>query len=821
MQLRFYPYDFDYKLKQGKVFMHLYSKLEDGTKICVVHEHFPAFFVSVKDIDTAKFKERLNNLSIADRTGIARASAWEEVEKELLGRKQKFWKITANYPKAVPLLAKELQSWGVDCYEKDIIFTHRYLRDTNIVPMTLIEAKGNFVEEEGFSIPLFQATSVKQKSLEPLQKWKILAVDIETYAERRELNPEKNPILMISFYGVNENGEEFKKVITWKIFNHKLDYLEVVGSEEELVQRFREVVKIYQPDILTGYFSDGFDLPYLRTRALKYQISLDLGLDRSEMQVQSKGGFRSSEAKIKGILHLDVFKFIKHIFGLNLRTDSYSLNSVAKELLGHQKHDVDLGNLASVWDESSDQLGDFCTYNLHDSHLTYKLCQQLLPHMIEFTLIVGVPTYDLIRMRFSRLVENYILKRAIEQNVLAPNKPNDYEISQRMEERIQGAFVFQPTPGLYEDIVVFDFRSLYPTIITAHNIGPESFKQGDENKGERVPEREGYWFSQEKAFIPSVLEHLIQKRTELKKIIREKKSKGKGTEIEDAQSYALKILANSFYGYLGFYGARWYCLECADSTTAYARNYIKTTIEKAEKNGFRTIYADTDSCFLLLEDQNLDSANKFMDKINKDLPDMMELEFEGYFSRGIFVAVKGTGIGAKKKYALINEDGNLKITGFETVRRNWSLLAKQVQEEVLRMVLSDEKEEALQYVKAIIEKLKSGGIKLDKLVLKTQITRELSQYKSIGPHVLVARKMEEKGYSVVPGTVVEYVIVKGSGLVRERAKLLDEVKDGGYDADYYLHHQLLPAVSEIFVVLGNSEDEILGKGKQKGLGDFF
>ncbi|MBU1973894.1 MAG: hypothetical protein KKH52_00695, partial [Nanoarchaeota archaeon] len=391
-----------------------------------------------------------------------------------------------------------------------------------------------------------------------------------------------------------EQGENFQKVITWKNFTHKLDYLEVVSDEVELLKRFRQIIHDYQPEIITGYYSDGFDFPYLKTRAEKHGLKLNLGLDRSELIVSARGG--NTEAKIKGILHLDTFKFIRNIIGLNLKTDSYSLDAVSKELLDNKKHDVNLDELSHIWDNQPDKLEHFCAYNLQDAHLALQLCQKLLPDMIEFTKLISLPLSDIIRMRFSRLVESYILKRAIEFNVIAPNRPGKTEIEQRSEETYQGGFVYEPKPGLYEDIVVFDFRSLYPTIISAHGIGPEGLHcQCCQDEPEvKVPGQEEYWFcSKKKHFIPSVLERLILRRVDLKRLIKEAKDKGKDTKILSARSYALKTLANSFYGYLGFFGARWYCLECARSTTAYARNYIKSTIKKAEEKGFQVIYGDS------------------------------------------------------------------------------------------------------------------------------------------------------------------------------------------------------------------------------------
>lgn len=809
MKIEFHPYDFEYKVEEGLTYFYFYAKLKDGEKVAVKHHYQPYFYASLEDVDINLFNEKLQGLEVDS----AKVVSWEEVEKELLGKRKKFYKIFVNYPKAVPTISKKLQSLGIESYEKDILFVHRYLRDNKILPMSLVQAEGEYLEGNEFKVPLFLAEKVKPGD-KIRKKWKILAVDIETYAVNREIDTKKNPILMIALH-----GRDFKKVLIWKNFEHNLDYLEIVDDEAKMLERFREIVSEFQPDILTGYFSDGFDLPYIRERAEKNKVRLGLGLDHSEMVVVSKTGMRSGQVKIRGILHLDMLKFIKNIFGKDLRTDSYSLDNVSKELLNHQKHDVNLDNLSLAWDEKNELLPEYCEYNLHDANLTYKLCEKLLPDMIEFTTIIGVPTYDVIRMSFSRLVESYIMKRSMEYSVIAPNRPGNDEISQRMDESIQGGYVYEPTPGLYEDIVVFDFRSLYPTIITAHNIGPESFQCSCCGKN-KVPGKEEYWFCEkDKKFIPSVLEKIILKRVEVKKLIKE--SKEEDRKILEAKSYALKILANSFYGYLGFYGARWYCLECAASTTAYARNYIKSAIRKAEKEGFGVVYADTDSCFLLLGKKTIDDAMRFMDEVNRDLPGRMELEFEGHFIKGIFVALKGTEKGAKKKYALMTKEGKLKITGFEFVRRNWSELAKEAQQEVLRLVLQDKTEEAFTYARKIVRDLKEGKIELRKLVLKTQITRDLSRYTSIGPHVKVAKDMVKKGYPVPAGTLVEYVIGEGSGLVRERAKIPSEVSKGGYDAEYYLKHQLIPAVSSIFLVLGYSEEEVFSETSQTGLGKFF
>ena len=818
MKITFYPYDFEYKVENGKVYVYSYSKLNNGRKVAIKHQHRVFFYASLDNVNQTELKKRLENLTVEKKPLPAKVIGYEEVERELLGKNKSFLKIYANYPQAVPLLAKQLDDWGVECFEKDILFIHRYLRDLDLIPMTEIEAEGEYQGD------IFLAETLKQKSKNTCG-WKILALDIETYSVKKEIDMVQNPILMIALY-----GKEFRKVITWKKFSASDASIDFVEDEKKLLEKVSELIKKYSPEIITGYFSDGFDLPYIKKRVEITKAKFDF-----ELVIRDQA--RSGEVKINKLLHLDLIKFIKQIFGLDLKVESYSLDNIAEKLLGSKKHIVNLDKLTDVWNNHPEKLEEFCSYNLQDAKLTFELCEKLLADMIEFSVIIGLPLFDITRMRFGRLVESYILKKAIAKNVIAPNRPGDSEVSERMNESIKGAFVYEPTPGLYRDLAVFDFRSLYPTIIISHNIGPEGFHCSC-CQDNQVPFHSQFWFcSKKQSFLPSVLKEVIDRRTEVKKQIKLAEQKEK-VRLE-AKSYALKILANSFYGYLGYYGARWYTLESAASTTAYARYYIRDTITKAEKKGFKVCYADTDSCFLLLGDKQLDEAMTFMRDINGSLPGNMELEFEGFFTRGIFVAIKGSGKskllgvpgnsefsagtdkGAKKKYALLSSEGKIKITGFETVRRNWSVLAKEVQREVLRLVLEDKVDLAIAYTKSVVKDLKKGNMPLGKLILKTQLTRPLKNYRVLAPHILVAQKMVEQGEPVSSGTLIKYIIVKGSGLIRDRAKLPHEVKEGEYDCDYYINHQLIPAVSSILTVFNYSEEDLFQESSQTGLGKFI
>ena len=198
----------------------------------------------------------------------------------------------------------------------------------------------------------------------------------------------------------------------------------------------------------------------------------------------------------------------------------------------------------------------------------------------------------------------------------------------------------------------------------------------------------------------------------------------------------------------------------------------------------------------------------------------MELEYEDKYDSGIFVSQKGKESGAKKRYALAKK-GKLKIVGFETVRRNTSTIAKDTQRRILEMILQEhEPEKALKYVKKIIKQIKDKKLPNEKLIIKTKLSRNLNEYDSIGPHVKVGRDLEKKGKKVGHGTIVQYIITDRPGIVREKAVNAEDVKEGAYDSNYYITHQIIPVVGKILEVLGHSEEEILSKPKQKSLGDF-
>lgn len=799
MKTSFYPTDITYTVKNGKAIIQLYGRTTEGKQICVLDEGFEPYFYVV-----GGEKEAIEALK-QDDYSVVRV---EKTQKNLNEQPTEAWKVFVNIPKGVPVIKDLAKELGVDVYEYDILYARRYLIDKGIIPLTLTAVEGKETPWQS-RVPCIKAEKIYPEADTALNP-KLLAVDIETYNPENKVDMKKNPILMIGLH-----GKEFSRIITWKKFETKEKYIEFVPSEADMLQRFAELVTDYGPDMIVGYFTDGFDLPYIVERAKANKVKLDIGLDYSSIEILGK---QQSEAKINGLSHIDIFKFIKKVIGRSLKTDSFSLDAVAGELLGERKHKVDMDTFFKTWDKDGKELEEYCKYNLQDCVLTYKLAEKVMPNLIEFVRIIRLPPYDINRMTFSTFVEWYLMNQASARNEILLNRPDKRSELGRMGDRIKGAFVYEPKPGFYKNIAVFDFRSLYPSIIASHNISKGTLNCKCCKDSPNVEtERGTFWYCQkQKGLFSTVISDLIVRRGELKKQIKTNKD-----PLLAARSEALKVLANSFYGYMGFAPARYYSIECAESTTAWARHYIQKAIETAQKEGFTVLYSDTDSVFLLLDKKTKDDALALMDKINKDLPGLMELDYEGYYPAGIFVSLKAAESGAKKKYALIDDKNNMKIKGFESVRRNWSAIAKDVQRKVLEIILKEhDAKKAKEYVRKIVDELRKNVVPLDKVIVHTALSKGTGAYSSIGPHVAAAQRMEAKGQSVGAGSVIHYVVIKGKGKIRDKVRLPEETTQAEYDGEYYVQNQVLPGVERIFAVLDINVDDLVSTTKQSSLAGF-
>ena len=795
--MRLQVFDVDYRTDPLRI--RLFGKNSEGV-FKLLDRKFRPYFYAVPEEDTGEIEKDLEEKDFtSDKREDLEIIDFEVVEVKDGLESIDVVKVYVDVPATVTKLKNEL--WDLEsvshCREFDIPFYRRYLIDKELRPGSWVEIEGDHQESEKFE------SEIEVQDIRPLEssrdlQWKSLAFDLEVIDE---------DIVMASFY-----SEKFRKVLSLK--DTDLEFVEEVEDQAEMLERFIEIVEDQKADILLGYNTDEFDFDILRDKADETGVTLALGRNGERMKFNRRGRFKG--ARIKGRMHLDLYPFVTHVLAPGIDSETLDLDSVAQEMLGKEKDDLSWSEMKQIWREKGD-IEKFAEYALKDSELTYQLGEQISPQILELSKITGLIPFDTCRLTYGQLTENYLLREAYSRNMLSRNRPSQKKRSKRdREQAYTGGFVYTPEEGLYDNVAVFDFRSLYPTVMVAHNISPEMLGV-EACEDEFIIDELDYSFCQdEQGFFPELVENLVSSRYSIKE---EMKNIEEGSEKYSSlysRQQAQKILANSFYGYLGYSGARWYSREAAEATTYLGRKYIQDTIETAEEMGFEMVYGDTDSV-MLRKDNIEESMDGFLEEVNSQLPKFMELEFEGLFKRGFFTS-KDSGEGAKKKYALIDEKANLKITGFEQVRRDWSPIAKKTQKKVLGKVLQDRIDEAAEEVKTTIEALNSGNVDVEDLKIYTTLTKPPEEYGSTAPHVEAVKKAEKRGDSIEAETTVDYVITRGGKSISDKAELTKYAEN--YDAEYYIENQVIPVALRVLKVFGYTKDELKGKGRQSGLGQF-
>jgi DNA polymerase, archaea type len=759
----------------------------------------------------------------------------EEVEKLFFG---KVYKHTTTLNSGLKDITQ-----GVGAYHHDVSVIQKFLIDTKLKFFT----KSHITLDEDNASLIHTITQTDE--LIDFTKLIIMGIDIETYAKTKEINSQKNPILSIATVTKlpiqlpNNKTNKYES----KLFTHakhsELSETILTKDETETLHEFCTYVKSIKPHIIVGYNSDAFDFSYIHDRAQVHSVPLNIGFDAP---LKFKTG-QNPIALIPGFAHIDLYSYIRMHMRTQLETNSYSLNNVAKELLGEEKHDIDIAKLHIAWDTHNTQkqnaqkeiakntvqtnpsdtivpsLDTYFAYNIQDAKLCVDLFIKLQENIFEFGRMIYATIQDITRMSYSQLVENYLMCCTNDYNTLIPPRPTNEQVNARLgSPKNLGAFVFKPTPGFYEHVVVFDYRSLYPSIIASLNIDKGVMSTNGESKY-KVPEYPTplYFDQSKQSFIPHVTEQIVVRRDEIKATL--KKVKKEEQALLKARIYNLKILANSLYGYLSFARARWYCSQCGGATTAYARHFIKKTIDTATQKGFTVIYSDTDSIFLELKKKTTQDALDFVTEFNLQLPGIMELQFEDEFETGIFVSAKGKEGGAKKRYALYDANKDyFKIAGLEYVRTDWTPIARQTQYEILEFILKEKNaKKAFEHVKAIIAKIRTNKIPYSEFILSSKISREIDQYESNSPHVTIAKELIKRGETVNTKTNLHFVIVKGKGALYEKAKLPSDATLDDLDEEYYINNQLIPATISLLSVFGYNESDLLHKHSQNNLDSFF
>jgi len=793
MELEGIILDIDYIILGERGIIRFALKTNEKVYELIDKNFYPYFYLI--PINDRISKEMLSSFEIPE----AKVRQVEEKRAYLLGKEVRVFQIFTDNPRNIPALSEAMSEFG-ERYEHDIVFWKRYIIDKDISPLKGVKVIAH--EEDGrLVVDNIESASLNEIALSHI------SFDIETYNPKGVPRPEKDPVIMISY----TNGSDSKVLTTKKV---EKDFVLIFENEKALIQGFSNIISELDPDIIAGYNSSNFDLPYLLARSKATKANFSIGRISGDVKKEHHGLIEA--VHIPGRVNLDIYNVAKFVSVVGaaeklIKVNNFKLDEIYTAVTGKKKKMVERRDIWRLWD--SNELDELAEYSLGDSLVLDELYNFFIPLELEVAKVSGTTLGEAAISTTGQLVEWLLMREAHKNNQIIPNKPSDEEIERRLANPVEGAYVKTPEAGIYKNIAVLDFRGLYPSIIVAHNIDPSTICDDCTDYYESPM---GVRFRKEPIGIaPKLLKSLIEERIEVKKAYK----KDPDNKALGARNMALKILANSFYGYLGYARSRWYSRECAGSVTAYGRQYIMSVINEAEKSGFKSIYTDTDSVFLLLEGKSKDDVFAFLKKINSMLPSGMELELEDFYTSGVFVGKRSGDIGAKKKYALLSENGRIKIRGFELVRRDWAEIARDTQRKVLELILKGgSKEKVIETVREVIEKLRSGNVPIKELVIHTQLRKSIRSYDVTSPELAAAKKAIERGQKKVDeleGTTIGYVITKHGNTISEKAELEEFASD--YDPDYYIEHQVIPATLKILKELGYSADELNGKGVQKRL----
>jgi len=543
-----------------------------------------------------------------------------------------------------------------------------------------------------------------------------------------------------------------------------------------------------------------FDFQILCARARELGVRLRLGRGGEEIRWRAGQGNRPAKLYMPGRVALDGIEVMR---AATWQFESFALDHVAHQLLGRGKDITkprDRGEeIQRLYRQQPDAL---VRYNLEDCRLVWDIFMQakLLAFLIERARLTGLP---MDRMGgSSQAFDHLYLPRLHRQGYVAP------AFASGQAGDSPGGFVMDSRPGLYRNVLVLDFKSLYPSIIRSFKIDPLGLIRGLQ-EADAVSGYKGAQFSRQQSILPEIISDLWAARDIAKA--------DKNTPL----STSIKIVMNACYGVLGSNVCRFYDQRLASSITLRGHAILNQTKDLIQQQGMQVIYGDTDSVFVWLGDDamSLDQVqgkgNDLAQSLNKwwtqhlklefKLKSYLEIEFETYFSRFVMPTIRGQETGSKKRYAgvTVSSEGEKKMLfkGLEQVRTDWTKLAKELQAELYQRVFNDQP--YVDLIKPLLEQVRSGQLD-HKLVYRKRLRRPLDEYqKNIPPHVQAARKAEtwrlknQLPSAYTNGGWIEYVItLTGPEPL--------EMSPGNYDYEHYIERQIEPVVDGILPFLNDS-----------------
>jgi DNA polymerase II len=681
-----------------------------------------------------------------------------------------------------------LRQSNITLAESDVRPADRYLMERFVCAG--FEAIGNEVEHDGTRTLI--NPRLRRADVQP--SLKAMSVDIETRGHSDELYS----IAGATMLAANQEAEACVFMIGTAQNELRDGYaLRYYPDERSLLLAFFDWLKAVDPDLIIGWSVVNFDLNFLDRKCRSLGLPFAMGRGKESAAILQPGNPGQPRiACVPGRAVLDGIDLLKAGFWA---FDSFSLDNVAHELLGEGKLITpEQSKVAEINRQFRDDKPLLADYNMRDCTLVNEIFikADLIPFAVQRANLTGL-AIDRLGGSVAAL-DNLYLPRLHRHGFVAPDVRND---SGGLGS--PGGYVLDSVPGLYDNVLVLDFKSLYPSIIRTFFIDPLGLSEPGDDP---VPGFHGAEFSRDRHILPGLIEELWRARDAAKR------------DGNAPLSQAIKIIMNSFYGVLGSSGCRFHSRQLASSITRRGHEIITQSRDRIEASGHKVIYGDTDSLFVLLgpsyDTQSAQLVGQgLMNELNTwwtetlkrthDIDCHLEVEFETHFTRFLMPTVRGMQTGSKKRYAgMIAEptgDPRLIVKGLEAARSDWTPLAREFQRELLRRVFLHLPVDS--YVRDTAEALQAGQLD-GSLIYRKRLRRRLDEYqRNVPPHVQAARKLARSG------SWVSYVITRNGPEPVEGLK-------SALDYQHYLDKQLAPVADSVLQFLDTSFSDITGAQMQ-------
>ena len=753
---------------RGKNVLKFVGTSDDLGTVEVIFPNNPVFFIERKSF--------ISNLSVPYNRKEVELKSFDEKKVDAL---------YFNTQRDLKSAEEELERMGITTFESDVDPARRFLMER------FINAQ---VQVEGVSNQKNNLTSFTNPKIEPCEftpKLLIASIDIETGAQNNQLYS----------IAVHLSGKfEEKKVFIVSDKKEKLPaHISIYPGEKELLFGFLKWFDEKNPDVVIGWHVIGFDLMFLENKCRELNISFNIARAEGRVSLRQRKP-RGYFASVTGRVIIDGPQALRTSF---FTFEDYRLETVAQELLSEGKTiTADKDKVEEIERLFSEDKSGLAEYNLNDAVLVTNIFKKagLIELSVRRSQLSGLLMDELGMM--TAAFDHFLLPKLHRVGYVAPNV-KDLETS----EHAAGGYVMDPVPGIYDDVIVLDFKSLYPSIIQTFKIDPYSNLKSEIDT---IKTLNGYKFSSTQHFLPEFIDHLIEQRN----LARKKNDK--------QLSQAIKILMNSFYGVMGSFGCRFYHPNLPTAITGTGQKLLMGSKDFLAERGYEVIYGDTDSLFLKLKEGEGENAQVNGERIAEDLnkywsekiqnefglKSYLEIEFEKYYRKFILTPARGSESGAKKRYAgLVSESGreNIEFVGMEFVRSDWTRLAKEFQIELYSRIFNNDEIE--NWLREIVKKVKAGEYD-DKLVYRKRLRKDVDDYtKNIPQHVKAARMLPEttrlgEAPSRSRSGTVYYVITK-------RGPVPVELKHTDIDYDHYIEKQVKPIADSVLILLRESFDSIV------------